>query len=69
MPTTSSSPKPRTVGTGERLSTSSAPAPAAAAAASVGPPEAAARRIATCAGASRGSSARASCTREWNWMA
>ena len=61
-PTTSSTPKPRTIGTGESSSTSIAPALAAAAVAIVGAPLAAAARIASACGRSP-PGGEASCTR------
>ena len=67
MPSTTSAPKPRTIGTGESSSTRKPTAVASPAVAIVGPPAAAAR-----AAASRSSplpSPRSSSCRAWNWIA
>ena len=72
IPTTSSTPKPRTIGTGESVSTSIAAALAAAAVAIVGAPTRAAARTA----ARRRSEIDPAVadawpppTRDWNWIA
>ena len=59
MPTTSSAPNPRTIGTGESCSTRKPTPVASAAVAIVGP----ARRTA------RSASPPSSSTRAWNWIA
>ena len=66
MPTTSSAPKPRTIGTGDSSSTRKPTAVATPAVRIVGPPAAAA----AAAAAARGSATRARCSskRAWNWI-
>ena len=68
MPSTRSSPKPRTIGTGDSSRIRKPTAVARPAVAIVGPPAPAAASAAS-SGSGRGLRPRASSKRAWNWIA